>query len=144
MARKAKKIFHITGRVLDRKSEQGVPNLRVEAWDKDAIIDDFVGSDVTGERGVFEIKFDQSHFRELFSDKQPDLYFKVFSDDKLIKSTEKSVLWNVKNPETEIVIEVNMPAEKPEPDGKPQPFKVAGLVRRFDGAPLVGTLVRAF
>lgn len=144
MARKAKKIFHITGRVLDRKSEQGVANLRVEAWDKDAIIDDFVGSAVTREGGVFEIKFDQSHFRELFSDKQPDLYFKVFGDDKLIKSTEDSVLWNVKTPETEIVIEVNLPAEKPEPDGKPQPFKVAGLVRRVDGTPLVGALVRAF
>jgi hypothetical protein len=144
MARKTKRSLRITGRVLDRKSEQGVPNLRVEAWDKDATIDDFVGSAVTREGGVFEIKFDQPHFRELFSDKQPDLYFKVFSDDKLIKSTEDSVLWNVKTSETEIVIEVNLPAEKPEPDGKPQPFKVAGLVRRVDGAPLVGALVRAF
>ena len=51
--------------------------LRVEAWDKDLIHSDLVGSAVTDEGGAFRIAFSASHFRELFGDRQPYSEFSV-------------------------------------------------------------------
>lgn len=124
----ATKTYRIIGRIIDRETHQGVPGLRVEAWDKDLLIDDLVGSAVTDARGTFEITFDTSYFRELFLDRKPDLYFKVFSGDRLIESTEDSVLWNVEVGAEPVEILVMMP----EPE--PAPFRVAGRVLKVDGS----------
>src|SRR5258707_7996848 len=104
--------YLILGRVISRVSQQGIPNLRVEAWDKDLIVDDLVASAVTDATGAFRMEFDSSYFRELFVDRQPDLFFRVFDGGKLIKSTEDSVLWNV-GAETEITIEVDVAVSRP-------------------------------
>jgi hypothetical protein len=116
-----KKTFRIAGRVIDRKTRLGAAGLQVEAWDKDLILDDLVGSAVTDEKGAFQMELDESYFKELFLDRQPDLFFKVFHEDKLIESTENSVLWNVKAGDTEITIEVDVPvtSSSGEP-GRPQ------------------------
>lgn len=121
MAKKANKTFRITGRVIDRTTRQGVAGLRVEGRDKDLIFHDLVGSSTTDEQGDFQIEFTESHFKELFLDRQPDIFFKVFRGDVLIKSTEDSVLWNVQAGETEVVIEVDVPAAD-----EPETFVVRG------------------
>ena len=100
------KTFQIYGRIIDRETQEGLAGLRVEAWDKDLICNDLVGSAITDDQGAFKVAFDESYFRELFLDQQPDLFFKVFQSDRLIKSTEDSVLWNVAAGDTQIVIEV--------------------------------------
>ena len=41
---------------------QGIAGLRVEAWDKDMICNDLVGSAVTNEQGAFKIEFTSSYF----------------------------------------------------------------------------------
>ncbi len=107
MAKKTKEMFRIIGRVIDHKTRQGVAGLRVEAWDKDRIFHDLVGSAVTDGQGNFVIELASSYFKELFLDRRPDLFFKLFREDELIKSTEDSVLWNVAAGDTEVVIEVN-------------------------------------
>ncbi len=109
----AKKKYQIVGRVVI--AGQGVLGLRVEAWDKDRISDDLVSNAVTGTDGSFQMRFDQSYFADLFLDSQPDLYFKVFDGDQLIKSTEDSVLWNVAAGKTEVVIELG--SGQPKGDG---------------------------
>jgi len=141
MEKGPKKTFRISGRVVDRKTRQGAGGLRVEAWDKDLIFDDLVGSAVTDAEGNFLIEFDQSYFKVLFLDRQPDLFFKVFRGDVLITSTEDSVLWNVRAGESAIVIEVEIPVVvKP----KAAPLVVKGRVTLSDGSPFAGGLVRAF
>lgn len=136
---KRNKSYRISGRVINRTTRQGVSGLRIEAWDKDLIFDDLVSSATTDEQGDFQIEFTQSHFRELFLDRQPDLFFKVFRVEELIKSTENSVLWNVEARDTEVVIEVDLPAA-----GKTEAFVVRGEVRDADGSLLASVVVKAF
>lgn len=119
-------------------ARRGVVGLRVEAWDKDLIFDDLVGSAVTDQQGVFIIEFTESYFREFFWDRRPDIFFKVYRAEELMASTEDSVLWNHKSGESHIIIEVDVPIEAP------KPFVVKGQIRQADGSLLVGGLVRAF
>jgi hypothetical protein len=155
MADKTKKLFRITGHVINRKTREGLAGLRVEAWDKDLIFNDLVGSAVTDAAGAFLISFDESHFAELFLDRQPDLFFKVFRGETLIKSTEDSVLWNVKTEKTQINIEIEMDvapeAEIIQPEDSvnalppPEPWRrVYGTVRNEYGELMNGVTVQAF
>jgi outer membrane protein assembly factor BamB len=100
--------YRIVGNVISSSTGQGVAGARVEAWDKDLHVNDLVGSAVTAEDGSFVIEFDSSYFRELFADRRPDLFFKVFLQDRLIKSTEDSVLWNVDAHDIPVTIEVDI------------------------------------
>ncbi len=131
--------FRVHGHVVSASSKDPVAGLRVEAWDKDLIFDDLAGADVTGEQGDFHIEFTESYFKELFLDRLPDLFFKVFLGSILIKSTEDSVLWNVKAGDTEVVIEIDMVVPS-----QLEIFVVQGKVRDADGSPLSGVEIRAF
>ena len=74
----AKETYRIIGVIVNRESGEGVGGLRVEAWDHDNLVDDLVGQALTGPDGAFLITFDSDYFQELFFDKEPDLYFRVF------------------------------------------------------------------
>jgi hypothetical protein len=100
--------FRIIGRVVEPKKRQGLGGLRVEAWDKDLILDDLVGSAITSEDGAFSMEFDEHYFQELFFDRNPDLFFRVFNQRHLLMSTENSILWNVTAGEIPILLEVPM------------------------------------
>ncbi|MCU0517421.1 MAG: hypothetical protein MUC60_11280 [Oscillatoria sp. Prado101] len=99
--------FRICGVAIDSEF-QGVAGLRVEAWDKDLFCNDLLGAAITDESGHFQIDFDESYFQELFFDRQPDIFFKIFQDGHPIITAEDSVIWNADIGETEIVIQVNI------------------------------------
>ena len=99
----------ILGEVIDAITGRGIPDLRVEAWDKDLIIDDLLGSTTTDYEGKFEIHFDETYHREIFMDYKPDIYFKIYIRSKLIKSTDDAVRWNTTSFEKPVTIKVEMP-----------------------------------
>ncbi len=102
------RIITITGKVVGIKHGRGLEGLLVEAWDKDFASKHIVGKDITDENGVFKVSFNQKEFTEMFKDKNPDIYFKVFKDDRLLASTEREVYWNLQKPRLDdIVIKVH-------------------------------------
>lgn len=133
-----KPTFEINGRVVDMNSGRGIAGLRVEAWDKDLIINDLVGGAVTDADGRFVIEFTRSYFRELFYDRYPDLFFKVFSDKELIKSTEDSVIWNARAGLT--TVEIPVPWSSEQSRGRIV-YRVEGTVASPDRAGVGGLRV---
>lgn len=134
--------FRITGRVIDRETEQGLAGLQVEAWDKDVRHSDLLGSAQTDERGRFEIEFDASHFQDHPSDQTPDVFFKVFRGEMLVTSTEGRITWNMEEETETVVIPIGKSEEAaPHPAGV---FRVSGRVLKVDGAAVPEVLVRAF
>jgi len=136
-----RKKYIINGRIIDIKTKQSLAGLRVEAWDKDLLIDDLISNTRTDRRGHFKMEFSTSYFSELFTDRNPDLYFKIFHKDKLIKSTEKDILWNVDLGGEDIIIELEIPFEIKENNAR---FRVRGRITIGDKVPVQGVLVKAF
>lgn len=140
MADKSEKGYRVSGRVIDGETRRGLIGLRVEAWDRDLVFNDLLGSAITDEQGAFQMQFDETYFRELFLDRQADLFFRIFRENVLIKSTESSVMWNVESAETPVVIEVDTAAA----EENPRSFVVLGRVRYPDGKPYARCRVKAF
>lgn len=105
------KPYRISGRVIDQQSCRAIAGLRVEAWDKDKQWQDLVGSADTDDTGYFLMEFDPAYFEKLFRGQQPDLYFKVYNEDALLKSTENSVLWNASTGAVTIPLTLDSPLQ---------------------------------
>lgn len=73
----SKTLFEIRGKVVEKKTRKPLPNLTVEAFDKDLLFDDLLGSATTDERGGFKIRYDNKAFDELAFDKKPDVFIRI-------------------------------------------------------------------
>jgi plastocyanin len=100
--------YEIRGRVIDSFSGDGIGGVRVEAWDKDWFLDDYLAAARTLTDGSFAMSFEDSAFADLF-DQWPDLYFKVYCYNELLASTENSVVWNIRDPHVGVTIKAPHP-----------------------------------
>lgn len=82
----------VTGRIREKESCLGVPNLVVKALDKDFFYDDLLGDTITNSEGNFEIIYEEKDFKEVF-EKGPDLYIVVKTPDRsrVLYTSEKKV-----------------------------------------------------
>lgn len=106
--------YTVRGRVIDRETRRGVSGLKTEAWDKDTKFHDLLGCAMSDARGGFRIEFNELMFGDYGGDELPDLFFRVYRGRRLLASTEDSVLQNVRDAETEVTIEVDLPRKPPE------------------------------
>lgn len=139
------KIFTVKGHVIDQKTRKGVKGLRVEVWDKDILTpDDSLGEVVTDEQGFFQVTFDESQFSFLFLDCKPDLYFRIFRNEVLIKSTRKDEIhFNVDQYEYQAdPIEIDL-GDIVLP-GQYVVYSVSGVVRDRESNLLSGYKISAF
>lgn len=141
--------IRIDGLVVDSSSRRPLPGLRVEAWDEDLAVDDFVGRvEQTGPDGRFSIALEDSYFRGLFRERHPDLYFRVFRNDALIARTPTLVraLGKERGAEGTAVVEVEIAIDHPGSVAPRAPahLEVSGCVRRAGGCCPPPARVRAF
>jgi hypothetical protein len=78
--------LNITGRTIGRFRPVPISSAKVEAWDKDLISNDVVGSAITDKHGSFEIVIDPLKFQDLFFDRKPDLFFKATDETSSSKA----------------------------------------------------------
>ena len=103
----ASEALKIVGRVIDRGSQVGVPNARVQAWDGRQAFKDVIGQAVTDHDGAFRMAFDQSFFDAVIPTASPELFFKILVADRLLASTEKDIVWTPEYGDREVVIGVD-------------------------------------
>ena len=85
--------YYIFGHVIDPNIKQGLPDLRVEVWDRDIYYDVLVGQCTTDEEGYFYIRLCTKDCEQFYIDDHPHLFFRVFVADELIEHTEQLTLW---------------------------------------------------
>lgn len=84
--------FVVAGRVMDRETGVGIPNVRVKAFDLDRRYDDILGDTRTDVLGYYRIEYGEKDFKDLF-DKKPEVYIEVQDEDgkSLFTSTKSFV-----------------------------------------------------
>jgi carotenoid cleavage dioxygenase len=97
------KLFQVSGRVYAAETNNGIPNLIIEAFDKDVVKNDKLGQTKTNSDGTFEITYSEADFKgkfELF-ESSPDLYIvvKTAALSEILYSSEKTIRNNAKNHE---------------------------------------------
>jgi hypothetical protein len=95
-----------------READSGRPlaGILVQAYDKDVLFDDFLGSDRTDSDGRFEIQFTELAFRDVIEER-PDVYLRIFDP------SAKTQLWTTidavrRNARIEEHFEIAIPAAK--------------------------------
>lgn len=106
----------LLGLLKDGNTGNPVSGARIEAWDKDLLFDDFVGSALTDAEGRFRIVFSEEQFRELF-DRRPDVYFMVYDGDVLLYDSRDTLVVILDQPKLEITLEI--PASSAEQEETP-------------------------
>jgi hypothetical protein len=93
------KRFRIYGQVRGAQSARGLPGLEIRALDKDLCFDDRLGTAITDKKGQFEIRYDESDFRDFFELK-PDIYLQIRAPDgALLYTTEDRVRYEAHDTE---------------------------------------------
>jgi hypothetical protein len=138
------KRYIIAARVVDQDTGQGIPGLKIEAWDKDILFDDPLGKATTQMDGSFKIQIAADTIQGLFKEKKPNLYFKVFDGKgQRIADTKEDVQRNYQQEKIPVVIRVKAPLEEVEKEDEVNKFS-GRLIDKTKNMPLVGYTIQFF
>jgi hypothetical protein len=71
----------VKGRIVDRQEGKPVSGAAVEVYDKDLLLNDYLGAAVTDENGRFEVEFSSDLFKDSVFEDRPDIFLKVRRPD---------------------------------------------------------------
>lgn len=100
-------LIRINGRVVDSESRENIPDVRVEAWDTEHEIGYAVGSAVTDGEGNFRMEFPEYYLIGIFDGREPQLFFRLWSEETLLGSTEQRVIWRYGEGEEPIELSIS-------------------------------------
>jgi 5-hydroxyisourate hydrolase-like protein (transthyretin family) len=69
----------IKGRIIDRQSGEPVKGAEVEIYDKDMMLDDYLGTVTTDKDGRFEVEFTWAEYKDTVFEGRPDIFLRVFN-----------------------------------------------------------------
>lgn len=96
--------------VIQKDSGFSVKNVRIEIWDKHPTEEDeLITETITDTQGFARLKIAAVDLQE--NNTQPDIYFKLFYEDELLRSTEENILWNLDEGDQIFQIAVDAPSE---------------------------------
>ena len=133
----------VLGRVVDTSSSRPAAGLRVEAWNVDDGCGDLVAVARSDARGEFQITVADDYLRDLFGERRPTLFFRIFQDERLVADTHEGTRWNLRNRSARLRVCVNL-AQPAASDRRPAALVVRGRVEHATNGPLIRVLVRAF
>lgn len=67
----------VKGRIVDRQDGTPVSGAAVEVYDRDMLLNDYLGSAVTDEGGRFQVEFTSDVFKDSVFEDRPDVFVKV-------------------------------------------------------------------
>jgi hypothetical protein len=87
--------FRVRGAVVEGETGRPLGGMLVRLYDKDVVLDDFLGETRTDPAGRFELTFTEAQFKDLL-ETRPDLYLRVYdpSGSRQLHSTEDEVRFN--------------------------------------------------
>ncbi len=132
--------YKLSGRVVRAKTERGVGNVRVEAWDSAEVTTDLIAVAVTNQTGDFEISLDQAAVDRHFQGRKPLIALRVFSpgaEEYVTRYTQ----WEVSPTPATVRIEVDLALTSTR--RAPAQSVVRGIVRNEQGATVANATVRA-
>lgn len=135
-----KKTSAISGKILKKRTNESVNQVRVEAWEKNLLIDGPIASAVTNNQGEFTIEIDGGIAQSFLLEKSLEVFFKIYKGENLISDTRNDLIINPEE-QTEVTIKVDITPEIT--NERTVKHTVSGKVRLYDGLP-VGTKVEVF
>ena len=67
----------VKGRIVDRHGGAPVKGAEVEVYDKDMLIDDYLGTATTDRDGRFEVDFTWAEYKDSVFEGRPDIFLQV-------------------------------------------------------------------
>ncbi|WP_437951056.1 neuraminidase-like domain-containing protein [Sorangium sp. So ce296] len=133
--------YQLSGRVVRAKSERGVADVRVEAWDSAKVTTDLIAVAVTDQNGDFEMALEQALLDRFFQGRLPVLTLRAFTSggaELVMRHTQ----WSVSHEPVTIRVEVDPAVTSTQ--RAPAPSVVRGTVRTPNGDPATNMVVRAY
>ncbi|AUX35899.1 MULTISPECIES: neuraminidase-like domain-containing protein [Sorangium] len=133
--------YQLSGRIVRAKSELGVSEVRVEAWDSAEVTTDLIAVAVTNQNGDFEMALEQALLDRFFQGRLPVLTLRAFTSggaELVMHHTQ----WSVSHEPVTLRIEVDPAVTSTQ--RAPAPSVVRGTVRTLDGDPASNLQVRAY